>query len=225
MANEQFLTDKQIYDMFSVGYYESNIIDLQKQLTDVLSGRGEDFADMVIDCGAFIGGFDIACIFVGAVRELLANSTIGGAFIYMPFTIPALETTFGGFLFVGICAGIFRGIYNYRKEKLLRAETEEEEDTLAEYAEDMGEFLTGKKHSEPEKMKIYKAPKKRRKKPEPEDILEMSFNDNSSLVDEFAAIVAEGAELVPDEEKADESGDTENWDYSEDAENSGEETE
>lgn len=186
---------------------------------------GEDFADMVIDCGAFIGGFDIACIFVGAVRELLANSTIGGAYIYMPFTIPALETTFGGFLFVGICAGIFRGIYNYRKEKLLRAETEEEEDTLAEYAEDMGEFLTGKKHSEPEKMKIYKAPKKRRKKPEPEDILEMSFNDNSSLVDEFAAIVAEGAELIPDDEKADESGDTENWDYSEETENNGEETE
>lgn len=184
---------------------------------------GEPFSDMVIDCGAFIGGFDAACIFTGTVRELLANSTIGGVYMYMPFTIPALETTFGGFLFVGICAGLFRGIYNYRRARLLKTETEEEEETLAEYAEDMGEFLTGKKHSEAEKMKIYKSPKKRRKKPEPEDILEMSFNDNSSLVDEFAAIVAEGAELIPDDKT--EGGGTDNWDYSEETEKSGEEKE
>ncbi len=168
---------------------------------------GEAFADMVIDCGAFIGGFDLACIFTGAVRELLAKSTIGGAYINMPFTIPALETTFGGFLFVGICAGIFRGIYNYRKEQLLNDERDEEDDLL-EYAEDMGEFLTGRKHSEPEKIKIYKASGKRKKKAVPEDILEMSFNDNSSLVDEFAAIVAEGAELVPDSEEETDSAES-----------------
>ncbi len=178
---------------------------------------GEPFADMVIDCGAFIGGFDLACIFTGAVRELLAMGTVGGLYINMPFTIPALETTFGGFLFVGVCAGIFRGVYTYRKEKSLRIDEPDEEDELLEYAEDMGEFLTGKKHSESEKIKIYKSPKKRRKKPEPENILEMQFKDNSSVVDEFAAIVAEGAELIPDNDSS------ENWEFSEQTEEKDEE--
>ncbi len=170
---------------------------------------GESFTDMVIDCAVFILGFDIACIFTGTVRELLAKSTIGGLYLDMPFTIPALETTFGGFLFVGMCAGIFRGIYNHNKNKPARNEEDDEEDELLEFAEDMGEFLTGKKHSEPETIRIYKSKKKKKNQPQPEDILEMSFNDNSSVIDEFAAIVAEGAELVPDDNTAD------NFEYSE----------
>lgn len=175
---------------------------------------GEPFGDMVIDCAVFIGGFDIACLFTGAVREIFANSTIGGAYINMPFTIPALETTFGGFLFIGVCAGIFRGLYNYHKEQRITDERDEEDD-LIEYAEDMGEFLTGKKHSEPEKIKIYKT-SKNKKKDEPENILDMSFNDNSNVVDEFAAIVAEGAGLTADGETAEKSEDTEAEENSED---------
>lgn len=164
----------------------------------------EPFLTMTADCAVFIGGFDIACIFVGVVRELLTAGTIGGLYLEMPFKIPALETTFGGFLFVGIFAGLFRGIYNHRKEKLLNPESDEE-DELAEYAEDMGEFLMGIKHADhekrekTEKIKIYKTPKKKHKKAEPDDILEVSFSDNRSLVEEFAAIVAEGADFVPDE--------------------------
>lgn len=172
----------------------------------------EPFKDMVPDVLCFIAGFDGACIFTGAVREILAKSTIGGAYLEMPFTIPALETTFGGFLFVGIMAGLTRGIYNYRKAKALRA-ADDEEDELAEYAEDMGEFLVGKKNSEPDKIKIYKPNKKTRKDSAPEDILDMDFSDNRSLVAEFAAIVAGGAELVPDENQ-----DTDNWSVDESAE-------
>ena len=172
----------------------------------------EPFKDMVPDMLCFIAGFDVACIFTGAVREILSKSTIGGAYLEMPFTIPALETTFGGFLFVGIMAGLCRGIYNHRKAKLLSKE-KDEEDELLEYAEDMGEFLVGKKNTEPEKIKIYKAPKKKQKEKEPENILEMDFSDNRSLVEEFAAIVAGGAELVPDEDEK--SDDNDNWEYDE----------
>ena len=169
----------------------------------------EPFKDMIPDVLCFIAGFDIACIFTGAVREIIAKGTIGGAYLDMPFTIPALETTFGGFLFVGIMAGFARGIYNYRKAKLLRA-ADEEEDELAEYAEDMGEFLMGKKHSEPDKIRIYKPARKKNKETVPEDILDMDFSDNRSLVEEFAAIVAGGAELTPDENSG-----NENWSVSE----------
>ena len=175
----------------------------------------EPLKDMVPDVLCFIAGFDAACIFTGVVREILAKGTIGGAYLDMPFTIPALETTFGGFLFVGIMAGLARGVYNYRKEKALRAETDEE-DELAEYAEDMGEFLVGKKNSEPDKIRIYKPSKKKQKADTPEDILDMDFSDNRSLVEEFAAIVAGGTELVPDESIDSEGG--ENWSVDENEE-------
>ncbi len=182
----------------------------------------EPLKDMVPDVLCFIAGFDIACIFTGAVREILAKGTIGGAYLDMPFTVPALETTFGGFLFVGIMAGLVRGVYNYRKEKALRAETSEDYE-LAEYAEDMGEFLVGKKNSEPDKIRIYKPSKKKEKADSPEDILDMDFSDNRSLVEEFAAIVAGGAELVPDENK--DSEDNENWSVDESSEENSPENE
>ena len=69
----------------------------------------EPFMTMTADCAVFIGGFDIACIFVGIFREIFAAGTIGGIYLDMPFKIPALETTFGGFLLVGVFAGLLRG--------------------------------------------------------------------------------------------------------------------
>ncbi len=153
---------------------------------------GEPPADMVLDASAFILGFDGACILTGALREFFSAGTVGGLYIGLPFTIPALETTFGGFLLVGVLAGFFRGVYNHRKAALL---VPEEEESLAEYAEDMGEFLTGRK-SEPETVKIYRSAKKRKKKPE--NLLEMQFRDNTDVVEEFAAIVAQAAELSGD---------------------------
>lgn len=161
---------------------------------------GEPIPDMILDSAVFILGFDGACILVGALREILSAGTLGGNYFPLPFTIPALETTFGGFLFVGILAGMFRGIYNHRKAALLAPEPEDGEESLAEYAEDMGEFLTegltGRRSGETErseKIKIYHSGKK--KKRAPENLLEVEFRDNSAVVEEFAAIVAGAAEL------------------------------
>ena len=72
----------------------------------------------------------------------------------------------------------------------------------------MGEFLTGKKHSEPEMIKIYKSPKKKRKKqPEaeekpPENLMDMTFRDNTDVLAEFEAIVSGASE--PSEQPSDE---------------------
>ncbi len=155
----------------------------------------EPVADMILDAAVFVIGFDAACIFIGALRELISAGTLGGLYINLPFTVPALETTFGGFLFVGIFAGLFRGVYNHRKAALASA-SDGGEESLAEYAEDMGEFLTGKKSSERaehETIKIYHS-KKKKKKPA-ENLLEIQFRDNTDVVEEFAAIVAGAAEL------------------------------
>lgn len=161
---------------------------------------GEPIPDMILDSAVFIVGFDGACILVGVLREILSEGTLGGNYFPLPFTIPALETTFGGFLFVGVLAGMFRGIYNRRKAALLAPEPKDGEESLAEYAEDMGEFLTegltGRRSGEaekPERIKIYHSGKK--KKRAPSNLLEVEFRDNSSVVEEFAAIVAGAAEL------------------------------
>lgn len=161
----------------------------------------ESIKRMIPDVLVFIGGFDAACIITGFIRELFSESRVFGSEVYMPFTIPALETTFGGFLFVGIGAGVCRAVYNYRKNK---AETEEEspEESLIEYAEDMGEFLVGKKHSEKEKIRIYKSAAKKAKAEN--NLLEMEFLSNKDILAEFEEIVALGQDIAPEEPKSEE---------------------
>ncbi len=181
----------------------------------------EPFRAMTLDVIVFIIGFDVACVFTGAVREYLGRGRIFGREVETLFTIPALETTFGGFLFVGIVAGLFRAIYNYVKKKRLEPEDEDDEESLAEYAEDMGEFLVGKnKTTQTEKIKIYKTAAKKAKMEN--ELLELEFLNNDDILEEFAAIVAEGAEI--DTEKPDEaSEEAENTAETKETEEKGEE--
>lgn len=156
----------------------------------------EPFGNMVKDVIGFIVGFDISCALTGTIRELLSSGRIAGAEVKIPFTIPALETTFGGFLFVGIGAGIFRAVYNHRKAKAAEEQSDDEE-SLAEYAEDMGEFLVGRHKNEREKIKIYKSVVKRAKNEN--ELLEMEFLSNRDVLAAFEAIISEGQEMVPEE--------------------------
>ena len=146
---------------------------------------------MTIDVIGFMVGFDISCTATGIFRELLATGRIGGAEVPVLFTVPAMETTFGGFLFVGIGAGLFRAVYNYRKK---RKEEPEEEDSLAEYAEDVGEFLVGKHNrAEKEKIRIYRSAVKKTKNVN--ELLDMEFLSNRDVLEAFEAIIAEGQEM------------------------------
>ena len=152
----------------------------------------EPVGNMLRDAVGFIIGFDWACILTGLLRELLSVGRIAGAQVSMPFTIPALETTFGGFLFVGIGAGIFRAIYNYSRKKAAQPEPEDGEESLAEYAEDMGEFLVGRKRGE--KIRIYRAAAKKAKSEN--DLLDMDFLSNRDIVAALEEIVAQGQEMT-----------------------------
>ncbi len=157
----------------------------------------EPMKNMVKDVLVFIFGFDAACAFTGIMREYLSSGRIGGAEVPLLFEIPALETTFGGFLFIGITAGLFRALYNYRKSHA----SEEGDDSLAEYAEDMGEFLVGKHRNEAEKsgkekIRIYRSAVKKTKNIN--ELLDMEFLSNRDVLEAFEAIIAEGQEMVPD---------------------------
>ncbi len=173
----------------------------------------EPAGNMIRDVLGFVLGFDISCAVTGVLREYLTTGRILGSEIPILFTIPALETTFGGFLFVGIGAGLFRALYSYRKKKA--AETEDEDgDSLAEYAEDVGEFLVGKHgtKAEREKIRIYKAAVRNIKTQN--DLLDMEFLSNKDVLAAFEAIVSEGQEMIP--------GDTVNAEENENNDNTAE---
>lgn len=71
--------------------------------------------DMVTELIGYIAGFDIVCLVIGSVRDILTNARIGWLPADLGFTMPALETTFGGFFLVGISAGCFRAGYTRYK--------------------------------------------------------------------------------------------------------------
>jgi electron transport complex protein RnfE len=77
----------------------------------------EHFLPMIPDVLGYIAGFDAVCLFVGMLRDVLVNSRIGWLPFNVGFTVPALSTTFGGFLLVGFLAGLFRAIYNFTRRR------------------------------------------------------------------------------------------------------------
>lgn len=76
---------------------------------------------MFKDLAGFVLGFDCACILVGAIRDILTDSIILNVIVPLPVEIPAAGRVFGGFLLVGMLAGLFRAIFNkytkYKKKK------------------------------------------------------------------------------------------------------------
>lgn len=72
---------------------------------------------MLIELLGYIAGFDAVCVIVGISRDVLTNGRIGWATAELGFYIPALETVFGGLMFVGVSAGLFRALYDESKRK------------------------------------------------------------------------------------------------------------
>ncbi|MCL1789360.1 MAG: hypothetical protein FWG33_03300, partial [Oscillospiraceae bacterium] len=80
---------------------------------------------MTLELAGYITGFNLVCLVVGITRDLLVNRRIGNFDFDLGFTVPAVSTTFGGFIIVGIAAGLFRWQYNQSKER--RAKKAEKE--------------------------------------------------------------------------------------------------
>jgi len=77
------------------------------------------YFQMLLEVLGYIIGFTAVCLLTGAIRDMFVNSAIGPVAIEVGFEVPALETTFGGFIVVGVLAGICRALYNriyYKKE-------------------------------------------------------------------------------------------------------------
>ena len=67
---------------------------------------------MVKDVMGFIIGFDLACLLVGVIRDILADNIIGNTIVPLSFQMPSMNSVYGGFILVGVLAGLFRAFYN-----------------------------------------------------------------------------------------------------------------
>lgn len=67
---------------------------------------------MIKDVAGFIIGFDLACLLVGVLRDILADNIVGNVIVPLSFQMPSMNRVYGGFILVGVLAGLFRGLYN-----------------------------------------------------------------------------------------------------------------
>ncbi|MCL2087373.1 MAG: NADH:ubiquinone oxidoreductase subunit RnfE [Oscillospiraceae bacterium] len=72
--------------------------------------------DMLPELLGYVLGFGIVCITTGLIRDIAVNGRIGWFRLDTDFSIPAMETTFGGFIMLGIAAAVVRQIMNRKKE-------------------------------------------------------------------------------------------------------------
>ena len=76
---------------------------------------------MFKDVFGFVIGFDLACLLVGVIRDILADNIVGNVIVPLSFQMPSMNTVAGGFILVGVLAGLFRAVYNkFVKKKAKR---------------------------------------------------------------------------------------------------------
>jgi electron transport complex protein RnfE len=80
---------------------------------------------MMLELSGYITGFNVVCLSIGILRDILTNRKIAGFELDAGFAIPALSTTFGGLIVVGVMAGLFRYLYNSSKERKAKREEKE----------------------------------------------------------------------------------------------------
>lgn len=66
---------------------------------------------MLKDITAFVLGFDLSCILVGAIRDILTDNMLWNVIIPLPFQVPAMANVYGGFILVGLLAAMARFFY------------------------------------------------------------------------------------------------------------------
>lgn len=72
---------------------------------------------MYKDVAGFVLGFDISCILVGSIRDILTDNMIANTIIKINMQLPAMDRVYCGFILVGIIAGFCRYIYTKASKK------------------------------------------------------------------------------------------------------------
>lgn len=70
---------------------------------------------MLKDAFGFVLGFDLSCLLVGTLRDILTDNMLWNMRVQLPFQIPSMGRVYGGFILVGVLAGLCRAVYNRRR--------------------------------------------------------------------------------------------------------------
>ena len=82
---------------------------------------------MFKDLAGFAIGFDLSCILVGEIRDILSDNMLWNTIIPLPFQMSAMENVYGGFILVGVLAGLFRFVYRKYLGRKARLDTNRED--------------------------------------------------------------------------------------------------
>lgn len=105
---------------FSLGVYLPILVVDPLIVKNFEKTRKESFRYSVINGLRNTGGFVVACLLLGSVRELLAVGTVGGIQIMKVSLLPMARHSFGGFLIIGLISALWKmciGIYHDKLER------------------------------------------------------------------------------------------------------------
>lgn len=105
---------------FSLGVYLPILVVDPLIVKNFEKTRKESFKYSVINGLRNTGGFVVACLLLGSVRELLAAGTVGGIQIMKVSLLPMAQHSFGGFLIIGLISALWKmciGIYHDKLER------------------------------------------------------------------------------------------------------------
>ncbi len=105
---------------FSLGVYLPILVVDPLIVKNFEKTRKEDFAYSVINGLRNTGGFVVACVLLGSIRELLAYGTVGGLQIMKISLLPMAQHSFGGFLIIGIISAVWKMCINMYHDRLER---------------------------------------------------------------------------------------------------------
>ena len=80
--------------------------------------RKEDFLYSIINGLRNTAGFVLACMLLGAVREVLAFGTLAGIQLTTVKFLPMAQHSFGGFLIIGLISALWSNMVNGYKHRL-----------------------------------------------------------------------------------------------------------
>ena len=80
--------------------------------------RKESFLYSIINGLRNTGGFVVACMLLGAIREVLAFGTFAGKQIMGITLLPMAQHSFGGFLIIGLISALWSNMVNAYKHRL-----------------------------------------------------------------------------------------------------------
>lgn len=105
---------------FSLGVYLPVLVVDPLIVKNFEKTRKESFTYSIINGVRNTAGFVVACVLLGAVRELLAYGTIAGIRLLGVRLLPMAQHSFGGFLIIGIISAVWNMCINIYHDKLQR---------------------------------------------------------------------------------------------------------